>query len=317
MQQLNQHKLINKLKKFTLPTINSLNVLCGSSSLKNPTNNKSSRIETLVANYQFYFNHFKPKANFEISSIDIGIKHFSYCKSKCIPCSTGPIVVQKWDKLNLDERYGINFKPEINKASIFDDKRYLIHLTKEMINDLQFNNSDLVIMEAQRTRSSGSPNMGTLPIILKNFTFENLIFNNLYPNFVMLMEPKKMMHFWFYNYIEESTFKTSKNPKKIRKELFVNWYNRNMFELPGFNGDISKKNQLMDYLQLDNKNKLDDLIDSLFYNLTMHYQFRNLEIFDQFVNEDLDFNKFVEERKLIHLDLIQPILDDRGIKAKN
>ncbi|KAL1574284.1 Ydc2-catalyt domain-containing protein [Candida albicans] len=168
--------LIERLRSCKISTLNDLAILTGSPII---STNKSCRIEGLTAGYYFYLNHYHKFLSTQKQrttlSIDVGIKNFSYCKSKSssssstLTTSNFPIIITKWDKLNLDTQYGgDNYSSILHKDSILDNKRYLNQLTKSLVNELQPNEYDVVIMEIQRTRSAG--NTSTLPTVLLNYT---------------------------------------------------------------------------------------------------------------------------------------------------
>lgn len=307
--------LIKRLGSCKVSTLNDLAILTGSPVI---SNNKSCRIEGLTAGYYFYLNHYHkiPSTQRSTLSIDVGIKNFSYCKSKS---SKFPITITKWDKLNLDNKYGNdNYSLILHKDSILDNKRYLNQLTQLLVNELQPNKYDVVIMEIQRTRSAG--NTSTLPNVLLNYTLENLILGYIYPQIVIPMTSFKMTNFWLHRFITRSSTNTKKlkinHNKGIRFELMKLWLNK-LFVLPKYTNLELTKLDLLKYLNLDKSEKIDDLIDSLLYNLTINCQFQHFNEFHQLmVSNDGDIAQFVHDKNKYHLELIQPIIDKYGLELK-
>lgn len=321
--------LIERLRSCKISTLNDLAILTGSPII---STNKSCRIEGLTAGYYFYLNHYHKFLSTQKQrttlSIDVGIKNFSYCKSKSskstssstLITSNFSIIITKWDKLNLDTQYGgDNYSLILHKDSILDNKRYLNQLTKSLVNELQPNEYDVVIMEIQRTRSAG--NTSTLPTVLLNYTLENLIFGNIYPQIVIPMTSFKMTNFWLHRFITRSTtntkqLKSNNNNKGIRFELMKLWLNK-LFILPKYPQNELTKLDLLKYLKLDKSEKIDDLIDSLLYNLTINCQFQHLAEFHQLmVSNNGDIAQFVHDKNKYHLQLIQPIIDKYELELK-
>ena len=66
-----------------------------------------------------------------------------------------------------------------------------------------------------------------------------------------------------------------------------------------------------------NQKKIDDLIDSLLYNLTINCQFQHLAEFHQLmVSNNGDIAQFVHDKNKYHLQLIQPIIDKYELELK-
>ncbi|KAI5950907.1 CCE1 [Candida jiufengensis] len=312
---MNQQQLITKLKSCKNSTLNDIAILCGSPIL-GPT--KPSRIEGIISQYNLFQNQFNdqfsstPKKS--ILSIDIGIKNFSYCKSHTTDTYSWPIEINKWDKLNLNEKYGVNYNPILNDKTIIDQKRYLNYITESLVTDLKPKLSNIKIMEIQRTRSNN--NSITLPIIMQNSIFENLMFNKIFPDLCILITSYKMIHFWIYRFITKNSEKNlKKNNKIIRKDLIENWYNK-LFTLPNYNEEQLNSKNILTYLKLDEKEKTDDLVDSLLYNLLINCQLSHLTDFNKILEEDGDLVKFVDDKNQFHIDLIKPVVDKYKLELK-
>ncbi|KAI5966862.1 CCE1 [Candida pseudojiufengensis] len=317
---MNQQQIITKLKSCKISTLNDIAILCGSPIL-GPT--KSKRIEGIISQYNLFQNQFLnnvgPTKKQSILSIDIGIKNFSYCKSYTSSNFNWPIEINKWDKLNLNEKYGINYVPVLNPSTIIDQKRYLNFITNSLIDDLKPNLSKIKIIEIQRTRSNN--NSKTLPIIMQNSIFENLLLLKIYPEFCFLVTSFKMIHFWIYRFISKTSEKNlKKNNKIIRKEFIFSVFNK-LFKIPGYTESKLDSKKLLEHLKLQKNEKIDDLIDSLLYNLLINCQLNNLYEFNNIINnnnenDNGDLIEFIELRNKFHIDLIKPLIEKYELELK-
>ncbi|EGW34521.1 uncharacterized protein SPAPADRAFT_59954 [Spathaspora passalidarum NRRL Y-27907] len=272
---------------------------------------KSERILGIKSSIDFYNGHVLKSTNRTTLAIDVGIKNFSYCKSEG---SSFPLTITKWDKINLDAKYGMSYSPMLHKESLLDKKRYLNHIASKMIDDKLLPWADLVVIESQRTRSNN--NSSTLPNALLNHTLENLIFSKRYPGLIIPMTSNQMISFWFNRFINKESMKKLKSTKVMRMELTYNWLDV-LFTLPSFNSQLSNRN-LLDYLGLDRKQKTDDLIDSLLYNLTLNCTLGHLRDLSNWIEDDgRELTGFVEEKNKIHLHLIRPIIEKYDLEVKD
>lgn len=314
--------LTKSLHSYKIPILNDIALHCGSPILGTT---KASRIEGIIAQYQLYLMQWHNLAHRNTLSIDIGIKNFSYCKTTTTitlrnKVSYWPILVTHWDKLNLDTHYGSSYKPLLHQDTVLDNKRYLNHITSQLIDDLSPNLSNVKIMEIQRTRSNN--NARTLPTILTNHTLENLIMAKMYPSLVIPMTSMKMIHFWLYRFITKDLInsKLKKTNKIIRRDLILAWFGK-LYKLKGCerNGKEtidSTMNRVLDWLNLQKGDKTDDLIDSLLYNLCINCQLNHLCQFHNYIQQNYDFVDFVEDANQFHLELIQPVVDKYNLELK-
>ncbi|RCK66582.1 hypothetical protein Cantr_03586 [Candida viswanathii] len=221
-------------------------------------------------------------------AISVGYRHrgqeLFYCKSTRPLDKSFPIRITECSKVNLDEMFG-NYEPLLNRDSQIDAKRYFQFITRALLEHLEPHKSDVVVMEAQRTRSIG--NTSTLPSVMQCYTLENLIVGNTYPRIVIPMTAFQMMNYWVHRFFGKSTVKSvTKNQKAIRFDLLSTWKDV-LFELPGYGGAELEKKQVLEYLKLEKGEKVDDLMDSLLYNITINSQFQNLRELHELMSTDL------------------------------
>lgn len=305
-------QLVKILLKCTVATLARLAVICGAPA---PAAIKDVRIKWFVNNYKFYvdnFNTHSPQKS--VLGIDVGVKNFSYCRSIG---SSFPIKITEWAKLDLNEKFGKNYQPLIDKETMIDTKRYFQFITKALVDELQPKQSDVVVMEAQRTRSHG--NSSTLPSVLLCYNLENLIVSNAYPKIIIPMTAHQMTNYWIHRFVATKAVKNAtKNQKAIRFELLKSWKDK-LYKLPGYGDEELEKKNVLEYLKLDKGEKIDDLMDSLLYNLTITSQFQNLKDFHDLVSTDVeksDIQGFVDVKDQYHLELIKPVVEKYKLTLK-
>ncbi|KAG5416817.1 CCE1 [Candida metapsilosis] len=324
---MNKQQITNLTKSLhhnKIPILNDIALHCGSPILGTT---KASRIEGIIAQYHLYLTQWHNLTHRSTLSIDIGIKNFSYCKtttntSATASSSNWPVIITHWEKLNLDSKYGSTYKPLLHQDTVLDTKRYLNHITNNLIEDVLLPHSTNVkIMEIQRTRSNN--NAKTLPTILTNHTLENLLIAKMYPCLVVPMTSMKLIHFWLYRFItKSSTLKLKKTNKIIRRDLILGWFGK-LYQLDTIHsGDSIRKssglttNELVEHLGLPKGDKTDDLIDSLLYNLCINCQINHLQQFHKYIQQGGNMIDFVEDANQFHLDLIQPVVEKYGLEIK-
>ncbi|EMG48954.1 hypothetical protein SBY92_004261 [Candida maltosa Xu316] len=304
-------QLVKKLTSYTNPVLNELAIICGCPVL---STTKANRISGILAGYNFYLKNYHEKQPRKTLSIDIGIRNFSYCKTIASP-NTFPLTVTKWDKFDLFDRYGAGYEYLLHESSVVDERYQLNYIVNQLMNELKPSDFDVVVLETQRTRSVS--NSATLPNVLKNFTLENLIIGHTYPQIVIPMSSSSMLNFWIGRYIQSSKTKKSKSPKRVRFDLIKSWRGK-MFELPGYPSGELKKKEFMEYLNLKERNKIDDLVDSLLYNLTINSYFNNLKEFHELVQyDDCDLIEFVNSKRAIQLEFIEPLIEKYELEIKD
>ncbi|KAK6456366.1 cruciform cutting endonuclease [Scheffersomyces xylosifermentans] len=297
---------IDVLTKYKTTSLNQLALLCGL-----PTNraNKRSRIESIVNGLNLA-RKLPPKVN--ILSIDIGIKNFSYCQVDSANFDLeNHSVVKHWAKINLHDKYGSQYKPLIDIDTLIDSKRYVNYMCTSLLRDV-VDAPDIVVMETQRTRSNN--NAITLPNVLLNYTFENILYANLYnslpKSIIIPMTSTNMISFWVNRFVTKESLKQfSKSSKKIRSQLFFHWLEqKSHMKLPN---EIQDKGTLMTYLNLQNGEKIDDLVDSLLYNITIRTQLSNQISLLKWLDQDL--NEFIIRGNLYQLRSIFDLIEKLGL----
>lgn len=306
---VNQH--METLKRLSSKVINNLYLLSGA---PNPRAvNKVSKIESFLSQYHLYATQFQNLHKQNTLGIDVGFKNFSYCKT------TGkefPLEITKWEKLQLYQKFGTDYQNILQENSILDKQRYNCHIANELVSYLNLESCNVKIMEVQRTRSGG--NLATLPIVQDNRDLERAIFGKVYPGILFPVEVNKMINYWVYAHVnQESKKKLTQYRKKWRAELVLSWYGK-LYTLPGFKEQHLTKKGLLEFLDLDAREKIDDLIDSLLYNLYINSTFSNLKEFGKCLHEgNNDLTGVVEKRLRFHRDLLQPIYDKYELKWKD
>lgn len=310
-----ESNLIKKLLTYKLATLSKLAVICG---IVLPNATKDVKIQYFIDSYKFYMNNYdKNSQNRSVLGIDVGVKHFSYCKSIGSVDTAFPVKVTEWSKINLDERFGKNYQPILNKDSMVDNKRYFEFITRSLVDQLKPNDSDVVVMEAQRTRST--INTSTLPQVLLSYNLENLIISNAYPKIIIPMTAFQMSNYWIHRFVAHKSVNNAiKNRKGIRFQ-FIRACKDKLYELPGYGNDKLDKKKILEYLNLNTNDKIDDLTDSLLYNLTIHSQFQNLKEFHQLISNDYqncDLQEFIDMKDEYHLELLDPIIKKYELSLK-
>lgn len=333
------NKKVNvNLAKYTLNTLNQVGLLCGiTSGLK-----KNDRINAISHHLDFItsIRRTVPIRDLNILSIDIGIKNFSYCNTigNNLIDNTKLTINGNWSKINLHDKYGKLYEPlSENMSSLIESKRYLSHLSYSIIKDLILNSSDkpdIIVIETQRTRSNN--NSITLPNVLLNYTFENMLYANFYTlsqcnkkdfntkSIIVPVISNSMANFWLNRFVSKESI--SKNSKKLRNRLFFNWLMdpvNSPIKVGNLHIDdnfrkLSPKQQaakLLVHLNLDEKDKVDDLIDSLLYNVMIKEQLQNSIRLQDFVLRDDDLNEFVTSCNKLHLNYIHNVIQENKLEV--
>lgn len=310
-----ESNLTKKLLTYNLTTISKLAVICG---IVLPDAKKAAKIQYFVDSYKFYMNNYdKNSLNRSVLGIDVGMKHFSYCKSIGSMDTAFPVKVTEWSKLNLDEKFGKNYQPVLNEDSMVDKKRYFEFITRSLVDLLKPNDSDAVVMEAQRTRST--INTSTLPQVLLSYNLENLIVSNTYPKIIIPMTAFQMTNYWIHRFVAHGSVKVVAKNQKIMRFQFIKSCKDKLYELPGYGNDKLEKLKILEYLNLKTADKIDDLTDSLLYNLTIHSQFQNLKDLHQLISNDCqncDLLEFIDMKDEYHLELLDPIIKKFQLSLK-
>lgn len=302
------------LGKYTISTLNQVGLLCG---LKSGTT-KQTRIDQIISGLNIY-NHIKTNCDetkLNVLSIDIGVKNFAYCQiNKLDLTGTKILGIKKWNKLNLNEKYP--YEPLMDESTIYDKKVHINHLANEITKKLLTNKPDIVVMEVQRTKSNN--NSVTLQTVLLNFTLENLIYHQLWQagKIVVPMTSAQMINFWLNRFVTKECLSGNKNAKTFRNQIVLDWLNgagTSLIKNTFTDGEVTKSS-LLAALDLPVKNnKIDDLIDSMLYNLTLIQQLRNQRVLQQYLLEERDLNEFVDKYNRVQLDLIEPLITNNDLQ---
>lgn len=317
----------DQLSKCTTNSLNHIAILCGFHIPSKCT--KAGRIDSIVSGLQF-INQLPSKVN--ILLIDIGIKNFSYCRTEAVDLHAHPLHqhrISEWSKLNLDHVFGTNYSPVISPDHPLDKRRYLNYIT-QLITDTCVGKNEpptLVIFEAQRTSNAGGGGRsGMLPTVLLNYTFENILYTNFYLRYpqtsVWPLSATRMASLWINRYFDKASMKLlRKNSKTFRLRLLFYWLIEDVLfksaalsKNDSFVGmketEIARKLILSLKLSDDemvNRLKIDDLVDSLLYNLTAIQYLKNLHLLKQALENGHDLKEFVHKQNSRHILLLKPL----------
>ena len=324
-----------QLSKYTNDVLSQVCTTCGLT----VKSRKQDKIDAITNGIQMVA---RLPAKINVLAIDIGVKNLSYCKLSQVGIggdARPTLDIDQWKKIDLHEQYGSMYQPLTNDmTSLIDSKRYLSHLAFELVNDIVKRRNEtpnVIVVENQRTRSNQL--LSTLPNVLLNYTLENMVYSTIWtlqkthPSLreavVIPMNASKMSHFWLNRFID---CPKNSQTKKLRIQLFFNWLygdNNNYapfvhsFNLPEKFGDLSslhKSKYLLDQLGLPVvNNKIDDLVDSLLYGLTMHRSLQNQLSLHDLLHCNGDLLSFVEDRDKEHFKLIQKVINDNNLELLN
>lgn len=300
------------LSKYTNSHLNSLLVACG---IPTPSK-KIDKINALISYLPVYQKHPVPT----ICSIDIGIKNFSYCKSKAFN-------VIAWDCLNLNQ---YKFDPPVHgdSSSLINSKFLLSSYSNLIVNEFvtKDNAPHIITVENQRTRTMG--NSSTLPTVLLNYTLENMLYSLLYSKskdyLIIPLNSRNMVNFWINRFLDKLKVKFL-NPlsKKLRIQLLLSNYNQfftyDKISLPSDYSSLSmqKKAKFVQSefnLALGHQvDKLDDLTDSLLYNTMVQLFINNQKQLLHYIENDLDLIHLLHDWNAFHIDLLRTVVSDNDL----
>lgn len=285
------------------------------------------------------FNKFPRKVN--VLAVDMGLKNFSCCMFQGVDV-TGkkqPLLrTDSWKKYDLHNVFGNHYVPLYGERdSLMETKRYLSYLSYSIIEDIilkpQFM-PHIVVIETQRTRSNSLS--ATLPNVLLNYTLENMIYSTLYTlqrnnawlneMTIVPMTANKMVHFWLKRFLTDNI--SSSKTKSIRLELFFDWLDNDEGRSPFLHdlklvdnfrsmSNIQKSRQILSNLNLPPKdNKIDDLVDSLLYGLTIYKNLQSLHELLRYIEQGKCIETYVAQTTAQHVDLIKKLLSSANINTK-
>ncbi|CCE86098.1 Piso0_005748 [Millerozyma farinosa CBS 7064] len=274
-------------------------------------------------------------------AIDMGLKNFSYCifHGVDITGQKQPVLrTDSWKKYDLHNVFGKHYVPLYgDRDSLMETKRYLSYLSYSVLEDIilkpQFT-PHIVVIETQRTRSNSLS--ATLPNVLLNYTLENMIYSTLYTlqrnnawlngMIIAPMTANKMVHFWLKRFLTDNI--SSSKTKSIRSELFFDWLDNDEGRTPFVHdlklvenfrsmSNIQKSRQISSALNLAPKdNKIDDLVDSLLYGLTIYKNLQSSHELLKYIEQGKCIETYVAQTTAQHVDLIKNSLSSANINTK-
>ncbi|QBM87748.1 cruciform cutting endonuclease 1 [Metschnikowia aff. pulcherrima] len=297
---------------------------------------KSARLRAIKESGEFFdvitAKH-NPKKPFNILLVDVGLKNFSYSKVSYTGTTAD---IKDWNVTNLHDVYGT---PEhTDDGSLVDSKAYLAKLALGVVDNVFLAGlwiPNIITIENQRTRSNSKTS--TLPNVLLNFCLEHMIYaafaarqttnSKLQPTVIMPMHANKMVNYWLSRYTAKQCLYAGLKSKTFRKLALYGWLRQPQlapFDLSSFTkklppdfsslGPTSLNSALKKALNVTRPNaKVDDLVDSLLYNLSLARQMSlHQEIKKLMEAEDKDaivckLAKWDKE----HIKFIEPLLLSR------
>lgn len=274
-------------------------------------------------------------------AVDMGLKNFSYCMFHGIDITSKkqPLLRRgSWKKYDLHNVFGNHYASlHGDRDSLLETKRYLSFLSYSVIEDIilrpQFR-PHIVVIETQRTRSNSLN--ATLPNVLLNYTLENMMYSTLYTlqrnnawlseMTIIPMTANKMVHFWLKRFVSDSV--SSSKTKSIRLELFFDWLDNDEGRSPFVHdlklaenfrsmSNVQKSRQILSNLNLPEKdNKIDDLVDSLLYGLTIYKNLQSLRELSEYIEQGKCIETYVAQTTAQHVDLIKNLLSSANINTK-
>lgn len=259
---------------------------------------KSARLAAIADSSKFFDGLLSEKHSgpFNILSIDVGLKNFSYSK---VSYHGNRAHIKDWTVINLHDEFGT---PNYTDAgSLVDSKAYMARLAVSVVDNVLISGlwvPNVITIENQRTRSNSSK--ATLPNVLLNFTLEHMLYSafaarqttkKAYAQSVIVpMNANKMVNFWLSRYLAKSCYTPSKS-KSYRKGLLYAWLKAPSsapVDISDFTSLLPSNFQSMGATLLSESlrlalnitrlnTKTDDLVDSMLYNFGIHRQISNHE----------------------------------------
>lgn len=329
----------SRLQALLSPVLSQMALACGSPVAAT----KAAKISGLI--HSLHFLDRLPLDNLNVVSIDVGIKNFSYCVSEKLDltrsyASHDVLPIAKWGHYDLHARYGSTYENLTGDPnSPVDSKGYLSHLANHVVSEILVNSSpkpNLVVMETQRTRTRAQD--ATLPNVLLNYTLENMIYatynclqmNRAEKTVIVPMYSKNMVNYWLNRFFDKSSLRTSPSlTKRLRSQFFFNWVSSKSspfafphLKLPKLDGlSNAKKSQAIAKVAANDGSmlakKIDDLIDSLLYNLTMVNMLKCQRQLLEAVEKEADLNALLDAWLKYHVSLILPLMNGTDLKLNN
>lgn len=322
---------MNNLLKAKVDTLNQLSVLCGAPI----RSNKLEKSRQLLITINFYL---QLPSTVNLVAVDIGIKNFSYCKIprfnvEQFPCQIN-VLFDNWKTINLLDKYPPTEEfNQFNRYNSFESndllysKYYLGYLNYKVLHDLinfDSENLNLVMIETQRTKSNN--NKVTLPNVLDNYHFENLFYANLVSTaltagdidktkirsqLLLPMNSSKMSNFMINRFLDKSQISSS-NSKKLRNKMLIHLINKKIVNIESLEIPIDSKNLMKFYNSHEPIpiKKLDDLFDSLLYNMNIISNYSNSLWLNYYLRQDWDLKELVQMLNSQPVSTFKNLFDD-------
>lgn len=342
---------MNPLGSLKTASLNSLALHCGL-----PTaSNKAARLAAIFHLRMPLQRVLKNSSStpLRVVSVDVGLKNFSYCISSYSGTS---VTIHAWDAVNLHHKFGIHdpafarysaLAEPLEKTSAavdgiladtVDSKAYLARLAVATVDQILVSPDHIphvVTVESQRTRSNA--NKVTLPNIMLNSSFENMLYAvlaarqsqdpRLSNTVVIPMHSNKMVNFWLARFLDLKKM-TLRSSKLLRASLLYSWFQEPLHSpfvispeplpLPPNFEKLSgnkKLTALADSLRISvNPSKVDDMVDSFLYNMAIA---KHLEHFQEFERCEPDMGAYqllIEKWDRQHCYYLEGLTKSSGIK---
>lgn len=258
-----------------------------------------------------------PKNKPRILSVDVGIKNFSFCDVSYQNPNKPEIL--RWAHVDLHQSFAGHLPPHsnlsrLNLAKVALKTVDLLLSTKE--------NPSIFLIEDQRTRSNGR--LATLPNVLRNYALQQMLTALLHEkcNQAVLEFPfsRSMLYFWLYSHMGNPKATTPVKSKNLRSLLVLGWLADPLcapFDLSAISSHLpanfpsmslsARTSALLSSFPFPTPpTKIDDVIDSLLYNLQMFQQIKHSsELRDCLLRSDV--SGLVEKWDEEHLAYLKPL----------
>lgn len=287
-----------------------------------PSSLAKEELATLLTSTLNARNDFKPPLN--VISIDVGLSNFSFADVSYKNWSSKPHI-NRWNHTNLKEKFSFaqneTWRSSLSSLAVNAVDKLLLAGKKK---------PSIILIEAQRTRNAFST--ATLPIVLLNFAFEQMLYATLAARDssipVRPINASQMVPFWVSHYLQKQSKITPACSKKYRCSLVLGWLADPLLapmdlssitsHLPQDFSTMSTraktKSLLASYPFEVAPAKIDDLIDALLYNIATFLQLRRSHDVQQHLmvsdNPEPLLHKWYDE----HCHYLSPVLSEYNLQ---
>lgn len=262
---------------------------------------------------------------FPILAVDVGIKNFSYCKT-VLALAGDPqpprLSLLSWRHLDLEAIYPF----QVN--TLTDEKHALAHWAHELVHDVFVDPLPAIVtIENQRTRSSGGAK--GLPRVLLNSALEHSLHASFHTYrqvaglpevLVTPSSAKSMVHFWINRFLDQKQTRfTPLRTKKLRLHLVLHLFNTKHLHIDDIDLSGTIPQQAKRLLQAFSEHspypvkKLDDVVDSLLYNLMIQRSLYARHSLRETIDTDGDILAWIKRQNEFHFSLVQGLFEANDV----